>query len=162
MLSRLPLPLLILLAFSFSCNTTQEIPADLGTLKKEIEMEKNPCFGTCPIYSLTIYENGIVAYEGKKDVDKLGLHVKRLTKKEYEGMQRAFETSDFFALDDDYPTQIPDLPRTTITYHQDGKSKSVTGDDSSRPAIVLGLDKILTQIAASDGWTLRGAPPSND
>ncbi len=162
MMFRSPLILVILFAFSYSCNTTQEIPADLSTLKKEITMDKHPCFGTCPHYTLTIYENGIASFEGKRDVEKLGLHVKILTKKEYEGVHRAFKASDFFALNDDYPSDLPDLPRTAITYLKEGNSKTVTGDETSLPAIVLSLDKILTQIAESDGWTMKATPQNND
>lgn len=161
MVLRLPLGFAAFLAFFFSCNTTQEIPSDLSTLKKEISMDKNPCFGTCPYYTLTIYENGIASFDGKKDVDKLGLHVKKLTAKEYEGVHRAFESSNFFELKDNYPSDLADLPKTVITYQKDGKSKSVTGD-IARPSIVLGLDKILTQIAESDGWTLKTTPSGND
>jgi hypothetical protein len=124
-------------------------------------MDKSPCFGTCPYYTLTIYENGIASFLGKKDVEKLGLHTKRLSKKEYEGVHRAFEASNFFELDDNYPSDLPDAPKTVITYHKNGKSKTVKGD-YSRPQIVLGLDKILSQIAESDGWTLKEAPQIND
>ena len=124
-------------------------------------MEKNPCFGTCPFYTLTIYENGIASFEGKKDVEKMGLHTKILSPKEYEGVQRAFDASNFFELKDNYPSGLSDLPKTAITYHKDGKSKTVTGD-IERPAIVLGLDKILTQIAESDGWALKENSQSND
>jgi len=148
----LPQFILLLIAFSFSCKTTQTIP-DLNTLKKEIIMDKNPCFGTCPYYTLTIYEKGYASFEGKKDVKKMGLHSKKLSQKEYEGVMRAFKASNFFELDDDYPSQVSDLPKTAITYNKDGKSKTVTGDDLSRPAIVLSLDSLLTQIAQTDGWT---------
>lgn len=158
---QLPLILITFFAFTFSCNTTQEIPSDLSTLEKEIEMDKNPCFGSCPHYTLTIYEKGIASFEGKKDVDKLGMHTKKLTPKEYEGVQRAFEASNFFELQDNYPSDLPDAPKTVITYHKDGQSKTVTGD-FTRPAIVLSLDKILTQIAESDGWTLKETTPAED
>ena len=161
MVFRLPLVFSILLFISFSCKTPREIPADLSTLTKEIIMEKNPCFGTCPYYTLTIYENGIASFEGKRDVEKLGMHTKILSSKEYEGVQRAFKASNFFELDDDYPSGLSDLPKTVITYHKEGKSKTVTGD-IERPDIVLGLDKILSQIAESGGWTLKATSSGND
>jgi len=161
MLIRMSLFLVSLFTITFSCNTTQEIPADLGTLNKEIEMDKSPCFGTCLHYTLTIYEKGIASFEGKRDVDKLGLHTKKLTSKEYEGVKHAFEASNFFELEDNYPSDLPDAPKTVITYHKNGKSKTVTGD-FTRPQIILSLDKILTQIAESEGWTLKEAPQGND
>lgn len=151
-----------LFAITFSCNTTQDIPSDLSTLKLELQMDKNPCFGTCPYYTLKIYQGGIASFEGKRDVDKLGWHVKRLSQKEYDGVKRAFGSSNFFELENDYPSDLVDLPKTAISWYKDGNSKTVTGDDTSRPSIVLGLDKILTQIAESDGWKPKDAQPSGD
>ena len=160
MKSPLPQILAAIFLFSLACNTTQEIP-DLSQLKKEIQMDKNPCFGTCPHYTLIIYENGIASFEGKKDVDKLGLHTKKLSSKVYEGILRAFDNSNFFELEDNYPSDLPDAPKTAITYHKNGNSKTVTGD-FTRPQIVLSLDKMLSQIAESDGWTLKEAPQNQD
>ena len=153
-------PLFLLFALFFSCTTTQEIPSDLSTLKKEIQMDKNPCFGTCPHYTLVIYEGGIASFEGKKDVKKMGLHTKKLTSKEYEGVIRAFEASNFHELQDNYPSDLPDAPKTAISYFRNEKPKTVTGD-FSRPPIVLSLDKILSQIAESEGWTMKGEPQTD-
>ncbi len=152
---KIQLSLIAVVIFFLACNTTQDIP-DLSQLKKEIEMDKNPCFGTCPHYSLTIYENGYASFEGKRDVKKMGLHTKKLTTKEYEGIHRAFKASNFFELQDNYPSDLPDAPKTVITYHKNGASKTVTGD-FTRPQIVLSLDKILSQIAESDSWTPKAA-----
>ena len=116
-------------------------------------MDKNPCFGTCPYYTIIIYEKGYASFEGKKDVEKMGFHKKKLTKKEYEGIKHAFESNNFFELKDNYPSNVPDLPKTTITYNKGDKSKVVTGDELSLPSIVKALDKLLSQIAMSDGWT---------
>ena len=158
---QLTLSFLTFILFSYSCKTVEDI-SDLSQLNKEIEMGKSPCFGTCPYYTLTIYEKGIASFEGKKDVDKMGMHTKKLTSKEYEGIKRAFESSNFFELQDEYPSNVSDLPKTTITYHKNGKSKSVKGDDMSRPSIVLGLDNLLSQIAMSDGWTPLNETENND
>jgi len=152
---QLPLVLITLFVFSYSCSTTQDIPDDLNTLNKKIQMDKNPCFGTCPHYTLTIYGGRFASFEGKRDVEKLGLYTKMLTAKEYKVIQRAFEKSDFFELKDNYPSNLPDLPKTTIRYHKNEKFKTVTGDEISRPKVVLTLDSLLSQIAESDGWTLK-------
>jgi len=151
---KFPLILIALFAFSFSCKTTQDIPDDPGTLNIEIQMDKNPCFGSCPYYTLTIYEGGVVSFEGKRDVEKLGLYTKKLSNKEYKGIKHAFEGSNFFELNDNYPSDLPDLPKTAISYHKNGKSKTVTGD-IARPQIVLSLDSLLSQVAESDGWTMK-------
>lgn len=156
---RFPMFFAVLTALTFSCNTSQEI-TDLSQLKKEIEMKKGGCFGTCPVYTLTIYENGIASFEGMRDTEKLGLHTKKLSKKDYKGIKHAFQTSNFFTLDDNYPSNVSDLPKIAISYHQNGQSKTVTGD-LGRPQIVVSLENILTQVAESEGWTLKEAAQNN-
>ena len=35
-------------------------------------MTRTACYGTCPQYKITIYHHGLVRYEGKMFVDKIG------------------------------------------------------------------------------------------
>ena len=32
----------------------------------EIKLERTACFGTCPIYSITVFDDGTAIYEGKQ------------------------------------------------------------------------------------------------
>ncbi len=150
------LSLFFIIAFSFSCKTTK-VPEDLSTLTKEIEMTKNPCFGRCPSYVLTIYKGGIMTYDGKKFVPKYGLYTKVLSKSAYNDLKKAFNAANFWALDDNYPSNIPDLPKTRISHVKDGKTKTVVGD-INRPKVVKDLEKQLETIGESEGWTLKSVP----
>ena len=55
--------------YSKSLNSNSE---ELSTDKtKIISLEKTACFGTCPIFTINIFNNGEVIYYGKKFVKKL-------------------------------------------------------------------------------------------
>jgi hypothetical protein len=38
-----------------------------------VTMSRGVCFGTCPVYTVTVYGNGSVFYEGRMFVEKEGI-----------------------------------------------------------------------------------------
>jgi hypothetical protein len=126
-------------------------PPDLSKLKPRIEMEKGPCFGSCPIFKLTIYEGGIAAYEGLRFTERVGLHTKQLEMNQYRELLRAFQEANMWSFQNAYKAQIPDLPTVTITYYEEGNSKTVKGKDG-RPAKIEELEAMLDKIATAGGW----------
>ncbi len=149
--------LLLGVAFLFSACPAGLVGGDLSRQEKIIEMEKGPCFGRCPIFKLTIYKNGMAAYEGERYTDRLGLHVKLLPKSTFEEIKQQFRDADLWRYRNVYKGRIPDLQTVTITYHEDGESKSITGKDG-RPEVVMELESALDEIANSKGWTQKGEP----
>ena len=143
-----------------SCKTPKETD-DLSTLTKEMEMQKNPLFWEmCCLYVLTIYKGGIAAFDGKQYVEKYGLYTKKLSKSEYKKIKKSFQAADFWTLDDNYPSDIHDIPKVRLTFNQKGKTKTVTGD-INRPEVIKNLEKEMVAIADSEGWTLRSVPDIN-
>lgn len=124
---------------------------DLDELEPRIKMSKGPCFGSCPVYTLTIYEGGVVAYEGQRYTDKVGLYTKLMETNAYRELIKTFEDADMWSFQNAYKAQIPDMATVSITYYKEGESKTVKGKDG-RPAKIEELQKILTQIADSGGW----------
>lgn len=137
---------------------------NLNELAKVIEMSKGPCYGTCPIFTITVYDNGVVAYKGERFTTKNGLSIKILKKAEYESLLKAFKDTDLWKYKDVYRSQIPDLQTVTMTYYEEGDIKSIVGRDG-RPEAVLRLEKLLDEIADVGEWKLiekasYGLPPN--
>ena len=154
--------LLILLCSSLMFLACKRTPAtaDLSTLTPEFVLQKNPCYGKCPAYRLTVYKEGVVAFDGKRYVEKYGLYTKRIPYKTHKALRKAFKKAKWMTLEDDYPSNIHDLPKIRITYHKKGQKKTVVGD-INRPEAVLGIQKMLEDIADSDNWILREKPQHN-
>lgn len=150
------------LIFSFSlftivaCKTTEK-SEDISELSAEMSLTKGPCFGKCPVYDLTIYKGGMAAFEGKRFVEKFGLHTKKLDKKEYRSVLQAFENADLWSMEDHYESNVSDISKTTISFTQKDNTKTITGD-ITRPKQLKDLEKLLVAIANSDGWTLQSIP----
>lgn len=160
---------LILLAFSFafiSCGSKKEIasvptpdPEPVVEVKGDpiIAFSKGACFGSCPVYSLTITAAGNMAFEGKRNTKKIGKYAKKLDLESTNELIALFEEYKFMDLKDLYKSDVADLPSASISYTKDGITKTVVGK-LERPDRVHKLQKRLEIIAESNqGWTLTEA-----
>lgn len=151
------LSILFLGFFIVACKSPKETDA-AEQLTLEFELQKNPCYGKCPYYVMSIYKGGIVRFDGKKFVRKFGLYTKKLDKRTYKALKKSFAASNFTSFEDSYPSDIPDLPMTRVSYVKKGVNKSVVGN-INRPDIVKDLEKQLEAIANDEtGWTMRSVP----
>lgn len=132
----------------------------LNRLDRVIEMTKAPCYGRCPVFTLVIYEKGMVSYEGKRNTPRLGLYVKRLDPKTYDQLLSTFKKVNLWQYDNVYRGMYPDAPTVSITYHEDGDVKTIVGKDG-RPYAIQELEAMLDNIGNSDGWELRSAAPAS-
>lgn len=134
---------------------------NLGNMNKVIEMTKGPCYGPCPVFTLTIYDKGIVSYKGERYTDRLGTYVKKLEKGEMERLLREFKNANLWQYKDAYRGRIPDMQSVSITYYEGSRKKTVTGKEI-RPNSVKWLESLLDQVAQSNaGWVQKEAPEDN-
>jgi len=147
-------------AFLAACQGTYPgaIPADF-----QITLERGPCFGACPVYSLTVSADGTVQYEGLNFVTVEGNQEASLAADEVEKLFQAVVSADFFALDDSYAVLATDLPSITTTVTVQGRTKSVyhyglgCGTDlDTAPPQLCALEALLASIPASQGWVSGG------
>ncbi|MGA0257669.1 MAG: DUF6438 domain-containing protein, partial [Saprospiraceae bacterium] len=52
--------------FIIACSSSKDI-SELGPEDVLISMEKEACFGSCPVYTFKIYTGGYCTFEGKQD-----------------------------------------------------------------------------------------------
>lgn len=140
-----------------NCNSTKKTSANFPPDSKLIEMYKGACFGKCPVFTLTVYRNGVVDYEGKRFTDKMGVYSKKLDATQLAELKKAIADAQMMTLKDEYESRIPDLPMTKITYFEGEKNKTVAGKED-RPEKLMAAEKILVTISKSEGWTLQKAP----
>ncbi|GJM36175.1 MAG: hypothetical protein DHS20C18_51760 [Saprospiraceae bacterium] len=136
-----------------NCKTFQK-NTNLEELAEIIEMKKGPCFGSCPVFTLTIYNNGVASYEGERFTDRMGVYTKVLDKTTFESIVADFKLANLWQFQDAYKARIPDLATVSITYWEEDKSKTVLGKDG-RPETVLKLEEKLDEIANSSGWEVK-------
>ncbi len=136
-------------------------PVDFSKLDKLVEISKGACFGRCPVYTMIVYTNGTVSYNGKDNTEKKGLYTKQLTDSQLKELKKFLETAKLEQFQDGYKSLIPDLPTITIAYYGGEYEKRIVGKDG-RPEVIMALEERLDEIASSGGWTLVPKENANE
>lgn len=142
----------ILLALSLSLTT---VPV--------ITLERTPCFGTCPAYKLTIYDDGKVEYEGKDYVKRKGKAEGQITKAELEALVGEFERIDYLNLADNYtlnskncPQGWTDNPTAVTSFNRKDKTKKIVHYHGCQGSNVLqqltALENKIDQVVNTKRW----------
>ena len=105
---------------------------DLDSLEQNqssplIKMKKTPCFGKCPYFEVSIFNDGSIIYEGFKFVDMIGLYRSQINKKEIALIEDYIKRLNFFSLDEVYDARVTDLPSIIIEVNLNGRSHKVKG-----------------------------------
>jgi len=138
---------ILLISSLVSCGSQKALIGD----NFSVTMDKGSCFGSCPVYSLNINNEGYVIYEGERFTDKMGKHGMKLAPQKFKSIAKAFADADLASYADNYPSSIADLPSTTIAYFNNTISKRITGKEE-RPQKVKDLQSMLEDVAQMEGW----------
>lgn len=93
--------------------------------KPFVTIKKTICFGACPIYEATIFDDGTVWYDGEEHVKYIGHKKFNLSEGDILDIQNAINTSNFFELEDEYDGEVTDLPSTYLTVSINGNTKKI-------------------------------------
>jgi hypothetical protein len=97
-----------------------------------ITFERTPCFGTCPSFTMQVYADGRVAYEGRRFVAAEGKKDFKLPAATVADLLRQAKESHFEKFEGRYSSGVTDLPSTIIGVQQpDGKLKTVVVEDGA-------------------------------
>jgi len=122
-----------------SNSTTQTEP------KLFVSMSKTPCYGRCPTYSMSIFDNGNIEYNGKRFVEKEGNYTGTLSMDQINMIKERINTSNFFELNSKYDSNVTDFPSCIIEVKLDGKSKKIT-DRIGAPKELKKLEKFIEEM----------------
>jgi len=124
-----------------------------------VTLERGPCFGTCPVYSLTVSADGTVVYDGMQFVEVEGEQTAALPAQQVEELANAIVSADFFSLEDSYAVSATDLPSITTMVTMQGLTKSIyhygvgCGTDlDTAPPELCEIEALLESIPTSNGW----------
>lgn len=105
----------------------EPIPAD--TL---IKLERTECYGTCPVYTLTITANGTVVYEGRRFVKSEGRVESKISPEQLSEILAAVRRADYFSMKDRYALVEDgcdgiwtDLSSAITTIRINGRTKTI-------------------------------------
>lgn len=119
-----------------------------------ITLERSPCYGTCPYYSLKIFGNGTVSYNGYEFVKVTGHKISNISQEKVQKLIEEFYKINYFSLNDTYTKMMAtDMPWVTTSINVDGTYKRIVDYHGAiAPKSLLALEDKIDQIANSKKW----------
>jgi hypothetical protein len=154
-MSRLLLVIAVLLAvvvISAGCGKPS-IPDEISDVV--VTLERGPCFGACPVYSLTVYGDGRVIYDGIRFVKIEGTRTATVSEEKVRQLVGEFYAVDYFSLNDEYThADATDMPSATTSITIGGKTKTVIHyhGDFSAPDELTALEDKIDEIVSTRQW----------
>jgi len=127
-------------------------------MKKELSdslflrLKRTACFGRCPIYTLSIYIDGTVVYEGEKWVEREGNYNSRVNQTVLEQIQNKADSIEFKLLDEVYDNlNVTDLP-ATITVLKDEEDFKVVVNRYGAPEKLNHFEDFIDKMVKNLDW----------
>lgn len=123
-----------------------------------LTIQRTACFGTCPIFVMTVNNKGEVDYQGERFVKNVGHFRKSLDQTKFKSIVEQMQKSNIHDMKDDYNNEgISDLPSVILTYTAEGKTKKVLCRyqcPAEFTALVLNIEALI----GDDGFTKMETP----
>lgn len=125
-----------------------------------ITLQRTACYGSCPIYKLTIRGDGSVTYEGAAYVRVKGTQKSKIALAKVQDLVKSFMDANYFNLKNEYITvkdangiesYVTDLP-TTITSLKIGDRSMKVVDYFGAPQALRDLEGKIDRVADSRHW----------
>jgi hypothetical protein len=120
-----------------------------------IKLERGACFGSCPVYTLTIFGNGTVVYEGEDFVQTKGSRETTISTDAINQLVSDFDKANYFSLNDSYTGfGVSDMPFVTTSIRIGGRTKAIKHylGDRSAPQQLTELENRIDEVANSEQW----------
>jgi len=131
----------------FSCKTKEKIQTT-ENIDRYITFNRGSCYGQCPSFKITIFENGNFEYNGKMYVPRIGEYKGKLTNEQSQNLFTKLKTYDWNSYLEKYPIDNTDFPSFSFEYSDDIVIKQVLGN-SNAPKELLELTKMMDYLIST-------------
>jgi len=129
-----------------------------------VTLERTPCFGACPVYSLTISGTGVVRFAGTRYTAHVGEASAEIPPALVDSLVAELRQGGYFGFADAYVVNAPACGRyatdspTVITSVADGGERKEIRHDygcGDAPPALARLERRIDEVAGSARWTGR-------
>jgi len=139
-------------------------PEAASSATTRVTLERGSCFGTCPVYRVSLDGEGRVDFVGTRFVSREGADTSRVPPDQVGRLVDSLDAAGYFALADQYVPDSPacgryatDAPTVTTSVQSNGRSKTVRHDYgcAGAPAALAGMERLIDSVAGTARWTAR-------
>jgi hypothetical protein len=129
-----------------------------------ITLERTPCFGTCPVYTVTLSRSGTVSFTGRHHVAQAGEATATVPAERVDGLLGELEAGGYFGFADAYVMDSPacgmyatDSPTVITSATRGGETKTIRHDRgcSAAPPELSRLEQRIDEVAGTARWIGR-------
>jgi membrane dipeptidase (peptidase family M19)/uncharacterized protein DUF6438/ankyrin repeat protein len=136
-----------------------------------ITLQRTACFGMCPVYSVTIHDDGTVSYEGLEHTKVQGKQTWKIDRAAVRALAKEMQDAKLFDLENEYRALVTDHPTVYTSLTIGSRTKKVKNYVAGPPRLkemeeridevagtrkyVKGQDELLAAILAGDAAAVR-------
>jgi hypothetical protein len=141
--------------------TTADSAATPAPNPPAVTLERAPCFGTCPVYQVSIWRNGTVRFVGRRHVAYAGEVTESIPPARVDSLVAELKAGGYFDFADKYLFDEPacgqyatDSPVVVTSLSVDGRTKEIRHDYGCRaaPRELGRLEQRIDEVAGSKRW----------
>jgi hypothetical protein len=132
----------------------------------ELILERGPCFGTCPIYRISLRSDGTAKYTGWSNVERVGVYTGSIAPDAFMRLAQEVEASGFWEFQESYLQPVNDLPVVRTTARREDAKRKVIRDHGAvgvpavqGPEELLRIQAAIDRVAAEVSWELTSESP---
>jgi hypothetical protein len=158
----------LLLAGVGACSPAQNGTIDGGRpsqvvvdAESHVAMQRFPCFGTCPVYSVRIDADGTVTFNGERFVESIGTSTGAIDSSAAVALMESLVEAGIHEMADSYTHDAKecgpyhtDAPRVILTLRTSGRSKTVEHDHGcgDAPDALRRMQERVDSVAGVARW----------
>ena len=130
----------------------------------EIGLERGPCFGQCPAYTVFVKSDGTFRYRGEEYVPRKGSFTGEVNRTEFLRLAQFISDVGYLNLKDNYSVAATDLPTTFSTVVKRGERKVIRNYGNAGPSQLWAVECLIDGLLDSAHWDHPPAslhPPSH-
>jgi hypothetical protein len=160
----------VLLSATLACGGTSAAPAapkpDAEKLAADavVMLYRSPCASGCSVYSVQVTRDGLVTYEGRERVARLGTRTVKIPASKVDGLLHELEGAGYFGFADRYrPGElacgryVPDAPTAITEVRSGDTAKRIEHDRGcgGAPQSLTLLERRIDEVLGTERWTGR-------
>ena len=141
-----------------------DVPGAVVSADARVTMERQPCFGTCPVYKVDVDAAGVVTFRGERFVETTGTAVDSIGAETAAELVREMVAGGFFQFAERYThgeaacgSYHTDAPRVILTLRTGGRTRTVEHDYgcSDVPPELRVMQERVDEVAGVAQWVGR-------
>jgi hypothetical protein len=124
----------------------------------EVGLERSPCFGTCPVYTVLIKSDGTFRYKGVSNAQRQGDHTGKVSTYEFNQLAQFIKDSGYSELQDSYSRMVTDHPTVYTTVIIGGKRKVVSNYANAGPTKLWAVEELIDKLLLEATWDDKPSP----